>query len=445
VSEFAARCPECHAGTDEAEELPLDPMPREEPALGRRLPPPPGQTPEGTPDHPDTGIAPPARHRRRLAAMAAAAVVLAVVTASVVASTQGSGRGNAPSAAQTLAQLKLTGRVVSDINGTIVLSNPDGTRQVVTTPLSPLGPGGTTDLSSALDARYLATPRGDVISAQGLRVDHTTVATEFPTGYAAQPDPFALGDHALVILNNGTQSPVSDEVSVVSLIDGHTVTLGRADYAAGDPRTLGAFVSIPQIPQPAGAPLAEGGNVDARVELLRAGSPPTVLATTGQLDTDTGQHRSQPATLTAFPDRAGDKVAIEVNPVDVGNSDAGLVVVDRTGRVLAAVPPSQGPVQNSTPAWSPDGESLAYYMFGPRGAEIGVWHVAGPVHARPAPDPGDSFLTCLWSPDGSDILCPASQGPTDESSLWLLGAARGGPLVQVPAPGLPEVWLPGSS
>jgi hypothetical protein len=129
----------------------------------------------------------------------------------------------------------------------------------------------------------------------------------------------------------------------------------------------------------------------------------------------------------------------------VGNSDAGLVVLDRTGRVLAAIPPSQGPVQNSTPAWSPDGEALAYYMFGERGAEIGVWHLGGHVDARPAPDPGDSFLTCLWSPGGSDILCPASQGATDESSLWLIGAARGGPLVQVPAPGLPEAWLPGSS
>jgi hypothetical protein len=71
--------------------------------------------------------------------------------------------------------------------------------------------------------------------------------------------------------------------------------------------------------------------------------------------------------------------------------------------------------------------------------------LARPVAARLAPDPGDSFLACLWSPGGLDVLCPASQGATDESSLWVVGAAKTGPLVQVPAPGLPEVWLPGSS
>jgi hypothetical protein len=236
---------------------------------------------------------------------------------------------------------------------------------------------------------------------------------------------------------------MTNDVSVVSLANGRTTTLGPADDAAGDPETLGAFVSIPEVPQPAGAPFPEGRGADSRVDLFEANSAPVVLATTGQLNAALGQNQAQPAALTVFPDRAGDKVAVEVNPIDVGNSGAGLVVLDRTGQVLAVVSPSSGPVQNSQPAWSPDDDSLAYYMFGQRGAEIGVWHLSGHVAVRAAPDPGDSFLACLWSPAGSDILCPASQGATDESSLWVLGAADRGPLVEVPAPGLPEVWLPG--
>ncbi len=473
VSEFAARCPECHASTDDAEELPIEPAPAQPPpvaatpvAASAAAPPPPQLSPqhprqplssEPNPpasdlppapdlilDQPETADPSPQSHRRRVAAIVVA-VAIAALAALIVSTTATSGPGRAPSAAQILAGLNLSGQVVSDINGTIVVSDPDGSRQAVMPPVSPLGSDQTVNLSPSLDAGYLATPRGDVISARGLRLDRIAVAATFPNGYTAQPDPFAFDDRALVILSHPVQSPATTEVSVVSLVDGQTTTLGPADEAAGDPQTLGAFVSIAEVPQPAGAPFPEGRGADSRVDLFEANSASVVLATTGQLDAELGQNRDQPAALTVFPDRAGDKVAVEVNPIDVGNSDAGLVVLDRTGQVLAAVPPSSGPVQNSQPAWSPDGESLAYYMFGQRGAEIGVWHLGGHVTVRPAPDPGDSFLTCLWSPGGSDILCPASQGATDESSLWVLGAAKGGPLVEVPAPGLPEVWLPASS
>ncbi len=457
VSEFAARCPECHASTDGAEQLPLEPAPSQPPPVAdtpaaQPQPQHPRQPgwPEPDPPAPDLILDQPEaaypgpRSHRRLVAATVVAVAIAALAALIVSTTATSGPHRPASPAQVLARLNLTGKVISDINGAIVVSDPDGTRQAVMSLMSPLRSDQTVNLSPSLDARYLATPQGDVISSRGLTLDRTSAAT-LSNGFTAQPDPFAYGDRALVILSNGAQSPLSNEVSVVSLLDGRAVVLGRADDAAGDPQTLGAVVSIPAVPQPAGAPFPEGRSADARVELLQANAGPVVLATTSQLDTDLGQNRSQPASLTVFPDRAGDKIAVEVNPIDVGNSDAGLVVLDRAGRVLGAVPPSSGPVQNSQPAWSPDGDSLAYYMFGQRGAEIGVWHLAGHVTVRPAPDPGDSFLTCLWSPGGSDILCPASQGATDESSLWVLGAARGGPLAEVPAPGLPEVWLPGSA
>ena len=463
VSEFAARCPQCHAGTDDAEQLPLYPDPAAPETAPPETSPPHTPAPEPAgfdlsgPHRQTAGLGPPAaayepaHHAgpwwpaRRRPAIIVASVTVAAVVAVVLAVTAVSRPGRGADPAQVLAGLKLTGQVISDTNGTIVVSDPDGTQQVVMTNLSPVGSGGPADLSPSVDARYLATPRGDVISARGLRLDHTTVAAEFPSGYVAQPDPFAFDDRALVILSNGTQSPFSNEVSVVSLVDGRSVTLGRADDAAGDPQAFGAFVSIPEVPQPPGPQPVLGGSADGQIELLRDGSPPVVLATTSQLNTDLGLIRNQPATLTVFPDPEGDKVAIEVNPIYVGDSGAGLVVLDRTGHFLGAVQPISGPVQNSEPAWSPDGRSLAYYTYGQRGAELAVWALSGRVVTRPAPDPGDSFQTCVWSPDGSDILCPASEGATDESSLWVLGAAKGGPLVQVPAPGVPEIWLPDRS
>ncbi|HUJ67750.1 MAG TPA: hypothetical protein VLX59_19555 [Acidimicrobiales bacterium] len=441
VSEFAARCPQCHAGTEDAEELPPDPAP--EPSTGpptepARAPPPPPATAALS----DIQASPPPRRRRRPAQTAAGVVVILAVAALIAVSLAPSGSRHGANPTQTLAGLKLTGQVISDSNGTIVVSNPDGTRQLVITDLAPLGPGGAGTLTPSLDARFLATSRGDVISAEGLRVDRTSVASEFPTGFTAEPDPFAFDDRALVVMTSGAPSPASNEVSVVSLSNGTVAHLGRADDAAGDPQSFGAFVSIPDGPPVAGVQFPAGGGADAGVELVRAGAAPKVLATAGQLQTDLGQSQSEPVILTLFPSPAGDKVAVEVNPIYVGNSDAGLVVLNRNGRALATAPPSDGPVQNSAPAWAPDGESLAYYMFGPRGSELGVWHLKGSVSVRPAPDPGASFLACLWSPSGADILCPASEGGTEESSLWVLGAAKGGPFVQVPAPGVPEVWLP---
>ena len=449
VSEFAARCPECHASTDDAEPLPLEPeaapspapAPAAQPPPAGPNPPAPDPAPDLTLDQPDTADPDPHPARRRILAIAAVTATVAALAALIVSTTT-SGPGRPASAAQILARLNLSGQVISDINGTLLVSDPDGTRQAVVPLAGPLLSDPTANLSPSLDARYLATPRGDVISASGLVLDHPAVAAALPDGYIAQPDPFAFGDRAMVILSNGGQSPPSNQVSVVPLHDGRPVALGLADDAAGDPQTLGAFVSVP-APDPKRTPVLGGRSPDARVELLEANTAPVVLATTGQLDADLGQNRSQPASLAVFPDRSGDKVAVEVNPIDVGNSDAGLVVLDRAGRVVAAVPPERGPVQNSEPAWSPDGESLAYYRFGRKGAELGVWRLAGHVKVRPAPDPGDSFLTCLWSPRGSAILCPASQGATDESSLWVLGGAEGGRLVEVPGPGVPELWLPG--
>jgi len=471
VSDFAARCPSCRKSTNDAQAIPPQasddredgaPNAPNAPDAPQPMEPPPKPEQDtvedvpayGEPDHrpglpgvegpgvdgPVARFLPLGRRRRTAVTVA----TLAVVGAAVGLGATAAAKHGSTSTAAVLAGLKLKGQVVSNApNGTVVLTRPDGSHPVALPSLGTNGPAEPTTLTPSLDGRYLATSQGDVISVLGWKLDRTAAPALFPAGATAQADAFADDDQALVILTPGPDSPVSGQVSVVSLATHRVIALGAAADAAGDPQSLGAFVSVAELPQPPGA--GTGAGADVRIELVRADEPPLLLATAAQLDADLHQAADQPTSLAVFPDPTGNKIAVVVNPLDAGNSDAGIVVLDRGGRVLGVDQPALGPVQETQPAWSPDGKSLAYYMFGEKGGEIGVWKVGGRVFVRTAPDRGDSFLTCVWSPDGRDILCPAFFGTTNQSTLWVLGSSTRGPLVEVPAPGVPEAWVAGQS
>jgi len=255
--------------------------------------------------------------------------------------------------------------------------------------------------------------------------------------------PFADRDRDLVLSAPGPAETVN-AIGLLTINGGHLVGLGLGDDAAGDPQTLGAFVSVEATVQPAGPPPGGlVGQADSLLQLDRPGRAPVEVASAAQLQRDVRENPDSAVHLSAFPSPGGDKLAVVLDPPGGGDSNAPMVVVDRTGRPLGTVAADQGPREYQTPAWSPDGTSLAYTTFGPRGAALVVWTVGRTPQVRVTPDPGDDFSGCLWSPPGTEILCANVFG-VGQSTAWILGASRRGLLYVARAPGMPVAWLPGS-
>jgi WD40-like Beta Propeller Repeat len=259
---------------------------------------------------------------------------------------------------------------------------------------------------------------------------------------AAWPDSFAGHDRDVVMLLDygNSSSSTQNPVSVYSLGTGSSRPLGVADSVAGDPLAAGAFVSV-AVPPEASATVAPFGP-DARVELRDAGRPAVVLATAASLNRHLGQSPDQPVQLIPYPDPAGDKIAVVVQPVSGSEDGAGIVVLDRAGRVIATAATPFG-VQG-LPAWSPSGASLAYASTGNSGPALFIWTVGGRAAIRSFPSGGEVYGQCVWSPDGRSILCLASAGPGQPGSPgWAVLSTSTGVIATERGNGRPIAWLPG--
>jgi hypothetical protein len=255
-------------------------------------------------------------------------------------------------------------------------------------------------------------------------------------------DSFADHDQALLLAAPGDSELSAGSLSAVELSNGVAAHLGTADEAAGDPRYVGAFVSVPGPQADHPPPGGYLGAPDSRVELRDLGRPTAVLATAGQLQSDLGRDPATPVHLSVFPDPSGDSLAIVVNPPDQGGGNAGMVVVDRQGRVISVIEPGPGPIEYSWPSWSPDGSSMAFVTLGDSGTAITTWVRSGRLLERRASEGGADFGYCLWSPDGSAILCPAYE---PAGTTWEIGSARSGGLYSVGSVGTvgdPILWIP---
>ncbi len=452
VSEWAARCPYCHRGTEDAESLAAAASPAAPQSDGFLV-----DTPldaESARNDRPAGVAP-WRWGGRRSILISAAIVAVLVSGAILGVTRAS--SDQPSGPR--------GRVLSLSNTGVVVSAPNGTR---VTPLPSLASATAESLIVAADGRYLATTDGVVIAVHGDIFAGTGVDLRFSdrsSGWGAVD--FADDDRAIVAESQGSDGTA--QVEAVTLATRRATLLGPADPTgiAGDPEAAGAFVAVagPPIVLPSGTPPGDSAALvptdgranpedvmtDDRVELRDSGSPVVVLATAAQLAKDLGVRTPISAQLTVAPDRSGDKVAVGVTPVSNGTSSpswAGIVVLDRHGRLMSAATSPDG--IGGGPAWSPQGTSLVYLTISGGTAWVTLWHLGHLPEVRPGPrvttTPGETFNNwCVWATDGNDFLCTVTTQQGQTTVPWVIGRPGGGPFLQASGPAVPLAWLPGST
>jgi hypothetical protein len=375
-----------------------------------------------------------------------------VVAAVIVLGPSGSGRARSPAAGSALPAALDRGQIVfREPAGYLALASPGGTY------LSPLKGLAGVGVSPSPDGRYLSGPLGQVFAVESgprLASNSSKVQLSGPSFTLAQPYPFADHDSDLIVLLNQIGSTGQDPVSVHSIASGRALYLGSADAAAGDPQTAGAFVSVPG--QPVASSTAAYVSPDTGIELLEARQAPVVLATAAAISSDLGL-ADQAVHLVPLPDRAGDKIAILVEPAASGGF-YGIVVLNRAGQMLGTTGPLQFGDITGLPVWSPSGSSLAYVSLGISSGPGGntpvlhVWAVGRPpAQMSYASGPGlakgaGNVLTggsCIWSPDGTAVLCDSPAHPGQ--NVWAVARVSPLSVTVIPGPGTPVAWLAGKA
>jgi hypothetical protein len=289
----------------------------------------------------------------------------------------------------------------------------------------------------SLDDRYLVTPYGQLISLSGpgsLTVQRSRLSFN---GYQESPPfgPFADRDlYAVVLGSSDGFGSTENPIELQALTTGRTVNLGTGDNVTGDPARPGAFTSVAAPIRPTAS--ANQVFPDSRVELRDAGQGRVTLATIAQLDRDVHLPAGSQAALFPFASPSGDKIAVAVQPTSAP-SRAGVVVMTRTGHVIRTFTGLPGLI---APVWSQSSKAIAFATSGQR-PELYIW--GGTSRTETVRLPAGEYGSCVWSPDGAWVLCPA-QGASASGQTWMLTSADGSTTVRTAGPGFPIAWLGGN-
>lgn len=288
---------------------------------------------------------------------------------------------------------------------------------------------------ASADLRYLASPFGQVIALTGPGAPALAHSKFSINEYQETPSTSAFADHDryVVVLDSSSGFGSTDNpISVQALTTGRSQNLGVGDNVAGDPGGPGVFTSVAAAIRPTSQ--ATQMFPDSRVQLRDAGQARVTLATIAQLDRDVRLPAGAQAALFPYPDPAGDKVAIVVEPT-AADQRAGVVVMTRTGHVITTFTGLSGLI---SPAWTQAGTSLAFATSGPA-PTLHIWNGA---KTEVVNLPVGEYGGCIWSPDNAWVLCPVV-GPAATGENWVLSSASGSTVVRTSGPGFPIAWLEG--
>jgi hypothetical protein len=372
--------------------------------------------------------------------LAAAIILVTGVTVAIVAATTSASTGAAPEAWIG----RLRGTIVAQaFTGTLVATAPDGGHPRGFTAL-PFSSGHFPQYVAAPDGRLLMHTTGDpspprswtIVNVGSGRLTASDSGALQALHFAAltQPAPFADHDQAVVVVTQGLLGSQSN-ASIVALADRRTMSIGRADAAAGDPQAFGAFVSVPI----SGAPTSAVGSSDAGIQLRDVGRPPMTLASAGELNEAVGQASTTSVDLRVYPDPTGEKLAVLLNPPVASAANVPMVILNRHGQVLTFLPQVAGPTAGAQPAWSPDGRLLAYPTDTPTGRALVIETLNAQLDLYQLSNPNTQLGNCVWGPTAIAMVCLARTGL---STAWDFPNPATGRLNSVESLGYPVVWLP---
>ena len=441
VSPWAARCSQCGHSCDDADELAEEAVNDDLPAVEE-------SEVNWSPDPTSLHQSPPrdviGRDRRwsrtPVLLLAAALMVVTGLTIANVATVRATSTGATPEA--WIAGLRGT-IVAQAFTGALVASAPDGAHRRGFTVL-PFSSGQFPQYVAAPDGRLLLHTTGYSSPPRSWRIinvssdplaAHDAAALEALHSTAlTQTAPFADHDQAIVVVPQGLPGPQSN-ASIVALAGGRTLAIGRADAAAGDPQSFGAFVSPPINV----APTSPVGSSDASIQLRDAGQPPITLASAGHLNEVVGQASATSVDLRVYPDPTGDKLAVLLNPPGASAANVPMVILNRQGEVLSFLPQAAGPTADTQPAWSPDGRLVAYPTDTPTGRALVIETLNAQLDLYPVSNRNTQLGSCVWAPTAITVVCLARTGL---QTAWEFANRATGTLNRVKSRGYPVVWLP---
>jgi hypothetical protein len=205
------------------------------------------------------------------------------------------------------------------------------------------------------------------------------------------------------------------------------------------------------FPRVAADPLGPGAAVitvapagsDSGVQLISVGAKPMPLVSTTELAKQLGFLAGQPVAigLIGFSPN-GQLLAVyawQISPDGSVPTPSGVVLLDRTGRVVGAL--KQGHLQTNplVALWAGDQRLIMWVGAFPHPAAV-LWDISGQPRTVPAPPDASTLANpqCIPAPDNRQVLC-------GDSGTWVeIDVVTGKTTAFNSVPGTPLAWVAGA-
>ena len=330
------------------------------------------------------------------------------------------------------------------------VAGPDGTLQgQLSVTLS--DPGGGISGSVSPDGRTLLLGTGDAFDLNGAfaQQPHATLAPSLLQTASLIKQPWADHGRKLLLFRQDCSVPLACRSQLI-----------LADVATGEVTPL-AFVSYPSFPQGnpvflfervAADPLGPGAVVtavaasgyDSELELVSVGKGAVPLLSGAEFGKQLGFPAGQPIALGLIGfSPNGQLLAVygwQIGPDASAPTPSGVVLIDRTGRIVGSL--KQGHLQTTslTALWAGDQRLIMWVGAFAHPAAL-IWDISGQPRAVPAPPDARALYSpeCTAAPDTRHVLC-------GDSGTWVdIDVVAGRVASFDNVPGTPLAWVVGPS